>query len=361
LFKGRQAALVTAFLAVTAFTAPAAGQNAASHEAEPANMRELVAAAAREGTLNVAYGAVYGGADGTRAIQDAIDKRYHINLTIHYSPISAGVPFETQLIQEVKAGQPTSSDIMFSLTSASWIPYVQRIDWRKYVPGLPEDVMIYDRHAVAMYTALYAFDYNTKLIPRDQVPRTFADLLKPQWKGKIATSPYQGVFLNYIGLPQMMGHQGMLDFVNKFAAQLSGIMVCGEIDRVVSGEFLIYGLDCGDYEVRKRQRKGLPIAAFYPKEGTSLNYVAPAIPNTSAHPNAARLFIAFLLTREGQDLLWKYAAADSDRLPGSHMAAIMADLRRQGVKFIDTTGRDMTYPELSTYAAEINKIVNQGR
>jgi ABC-type Fe3+ transport system substrate-binding protein len=341
-------------------TAPAHGQGAAGGYVEPANMNQLVAAAAKEGTLNVAYGAVYGGADGARVIADHINTKYHLNLAIHYSPISGGVQFVQQLIQEVKAGQTPSSDIIFSLISTQQVPYTQRVDWRKYV-AVPEHVMFYDKHAVGAYDALDAFDYNTKLIPPNQVPKSFADLLKPQWKGKIATSPYQGSFMNYIGLPEMMGHAGMLDYAAKFTGQLAGIMVCGEIDRVVSGEFAIYGVDCGDYEVRKRQRKGEPIAAMYPKEGTELSYVSPAIPLNSAHPNAARLFIAYLLTRDGQDVLWDVAASDNHNLPGSHMAKLVNDLRRQGVRFIDGMGLDATHPELNTYATEINKLVNQGK
>jgi ABC-type Fe3+ transport system substrate-binding protein len=338
---------------------PAAAQSKAY--VEPANMRDLVAAAAKEGTLNVAWGAVFGGADGARVIQDHINKQYHINLQIHYSPISGGVQFVQQLIQEVKAGQPASSDIVFSVYANTVVPYVQRVDYRKYLPGLPENVMVYDMHAVAASTALGAFDYNTKLIPPNEVPKSFADLLKPQFKGRLASSPYQGSFLNYIGLPEVFGHQGMLDYTNKFASQIGGLMVCGEIDRVVSGEFLIFGVDCGDYEVRKRQRKHEPIAAMYPREGTNVTYVAPGIPLTSAHPNAARLFIAYLLTPDGQNVLWDVAAADSDRIPGSHMTKVVGDLKHQGVKFVDGMARDLTHPELDGYEKEISKIINAGK
>jgi ABC-type uncharacterized transport system YnjBCD substrate-binding protein len=141
-------------------------------------------------------------------------------------------------------------------------------------------------------------------------------------------------------------------------------MTCGDVDRIVAGEFLIFGLDCGDHEVRLRQRKGMPIASIYPREGTSLDYVSPAVPNTAAHPNAARLFIAFLLTREGQDILWDQVGEDSDILPGSHMAKIIAGLRRQGVKMIEGTqgtGLDIEHPEATGYAKEIDAIINQSK
>jgi iron(III) transport system substrate-binding protein len=237
---------------------------------------------------------------------------------------------------------------------------VQPVDYRKYIPDLPESVMYFNHHSAAVYASLQGYDYNTKLVPPNDVPKSFSDLLNPVWKGRIATSAYQGNFISYIGLPSVMGHQGMIDFITKFSSQVGGLFPCGEIDRVVSGEFWLFGVDCGDYEVRKRQRKGEPIAEMYPKEGTMMTYLDPSVPLTARHPAAARLFVTFLLTREGQDLLWNVAGTDNDRLPGSHMAPIIAQLRRQGVKFVDgmtTAG----LPEMSTYAKEISAIINQGR
>jgi len=342
--------------------APASGQNVPAGYVEPPNLQALVAAAAKEGVLDLAVGNSLGGATGAQIMQDHINKRYHISLQIRYAEIAAGEPFVYQLAREVQAGQTASSDVMFNLVNNTVAPYVQQVDWRKYVPGLPENAMLYDKRAVKVLATVNAFSYNTKLVPPDQVPKSFADLLNPRWKGRIATSVYQGSFMDYIGLPDVFGHQGMLDYVKKFAQQVSGVMTCSGIDRVVSGEFAIFGLDCGDHETRLRQRKGEPIASMYPKEATALSYVAPAIPNTAAHPNAARLFIAFMLTREGQDILWDQVGEDSDLIPGSNMGKIFADLRRRGVKLVpgsQGTGLDLQHPELIGYAKEINAIINQ--
>ena len=347
-------------LALAGGRAPSALAQAAGY-VEPANMTQLVAAAAKEGEVDLAAGAVYDGPEGAQIIQNAIDAKYHINLKVNFTLIAGGVQFEQQLMQEIQAGQPASSDIFFSVDTVTQAPYLQAVDWRKFVPDVPTNLMFYGNKAVGVYANLLGYDYNTKLIPPNDVPRSYSDLLEPQFKGRIATSPYQGSFLNFIGLPAVLGHQGMLDFTRKFMGQVSGVMTCGQIDRVVSGEFSIFGIDCGDYEVHKRQRKGEPIGMIYPKEGTVLTYVAPGISLTARHPNAARLFIAYLLTRDGQDLLWKIAAADDDKLPGSHYAVFVAGLRRQGVKIIEGQMLDVTHPELITYTRDISRIINQGR
>jgi len=355
-----RAAAIFALSLAAAFSVVSSGgaQSPAAYH-EPGTMAELVRAAAKEGTLNVAWGATYGGADGARAIQAAILRKYHITLQIQYSAVANGAAMQNQIAEEVRAGQPSSSDVLFHVRDINLAVIAQPVDYRKYVPDLPEDSMYFNKRAVVAATVLESFIYNTKLIPPAKVPRSFADMLKPEWKGKIASSSYQGLFGNYLGLPEMMGHAGMLAYYQRLSDQAGGLLTCGETDRVASGEFLIFGLDCGDHQTRVAQRTGQPLGIIHPREGTAIYAFAPGIPLTAAHPSAARLFIAFLLTREGQDILWDVMGADNASLPGSHMAKIIADERREGVRFINTYGLGVTHPELSGYATEINKLLNR--
>jgi ABC-type Fe3+ transport system substrate-binding protein len=355
--------LAAVLLLALAAVGPAAGQNSPSAYVEPANLTALVAAAAKEGTLTLGASATFGGLAGAQLIQQHIEQKYHIKYEIRYSPVGGGGAFLRQLAQEVRAGQTASSDILFTADDRSLPPVLQRVDWHKYVPDLPETAVVYDRRAVKVMTELVGFSYNTKLIAPNDVPRSYADLLKPRWKGKIATSPYQGTFMAVLGLPDAFGPKRMLDFVKRFNGQVDGIMTCGDIDRVVSGEFLIFGLDCGDHEVRLRQRKGEPVASIYPREATEVNYISPGIPLTAAHPAAARLFLTYLLTREGQDDLWQLTGQDSDLMRGSHMAKMVADLRRARVNIIEGpqgTGLDERYPQFADFDREITGIIMQG-
>jgi hypothetical protein len=346
-----------------AAVSPGAGQNTPSAYVEPANLAALVAAAAKEGTLTLGASETFGGLAGAQLIQQHIERKYHIKYEIHYSPVGGGGAFLRQLAQEVRAGQTSSSDILFTANDRSLPPVMQRVDWNKYVADLPDAAVVYDRRAVKLMTELVGFSYNTKLIAPNDVPHSYADLLKPQWKGKIATSPYQGTFMAVLGLPDAFGPQRMLDFVKRFNGQVDGIMTCGDIDRVVAGEFLIFGLDCGDHEVRLRQRKGEAIASIYPREATEVNYISPGIPLTAAHPAAARLFLTYLLTRQGQDDLWQLTGQDSDLIRGSHMSKVISDLHRSHVNIVQGpqgTGLDERYPQFAEFNREITAIIMQG-
>jgi iron(III) transport system substrate-binding protein len=72
--------------------------------------------------------------------------------------------------------------------------------------------------------------------------------------------------------------------------------------KVAQGERPI-GADAGEYFVLQIHDQGGPIEPVYPSEGT------PSIPGGAGvivdapHPNAARLFIGWLLSRDGQQLL----------------------------------------------------------
>ena len=109
--------------------------------ADPHDLKALVDAVNKEGgDLNLSWSnAVYGGADGAKKIQDAINGQYHTHLNVHFTPLAIpGFAFTSQLQQEVAAGQTASSDIAFDLHLSTEGPAYQVIDYRKYVPGLTE-------------------------------------------------------------------------------------------------------------------------------------------------------------------------------------------------------------------------------
>ena len=54
-----------------------------------------------------------------------------------------------------------------------------------------------------------------------------------------------------------------------------------------------------------KQKDGAPIKIFFPPEGAPVNPYATGIPKTAAHPNAAKLFLNWNLSLEGQTFMIK--------------------------------------------------------
>jgi ABC-type Fe3+ transport system substrate-binding protein len=57
------------------------------------------------------------------------------------------------------------------------------------------------------------------------------------------------------------------------------------------------------------------------------------VPSNSAHPNAAALLAAFLLSKEGQDILWQTEKTSSHLVQGTYMNKFVKEQERLGVKF----------------------------
>ena len=52
-----------------------------------------------------------------------------------------------------------------------------------------------------------------------------------------------------------------------------------------------------------KQKDGAPIKIIFPPEGVPVNPYASGIPKTAAHPNAAKLFLNWCLSKEGQTFM----------------------------------------------------------
>src|SRR3954447_9150989 len=95
-----------------------------------------------------------------------------------------------------------ATDVAVSTDAAHFVAW-KRSGW--LVPFVPQDVAEHfaptDRDADGMYTtlclSLSGIGYNTKLVKREDAPRSFGDLLDPKWKGRIvkAHPSYSGTIL----------------------------------------------------------------------------------------------------------------------------------------------------------------------
>jgi len=122
-------------------------------------------------------------------------------------------------------------------------------------------------------------------------------------------------------------------FLQKYVKQVAGLIRCGEEERVANGEFAILAFNCDLADANDMRQKGAPVNGRIFKDAGILSYWYLAVPSNSAHPNAASLLSAFLLTKEGQDILWKTEKTSSHLVEGTYMYKFVKDQERQGVKF----------------------------
>jgi ABC-type Fe3+ transport system substrate-binding protein len=179
--------------------------------------------------------------------------------------------------------------------------------------ALPATYADPNRRWVATNLALRSLAYNTKLIPPAQAPRSYADLIDPRFKGKFAWNPnsVSGAY-GFIGtVLKHMGEDKGVAYLRELAKQQITpvpMAIRAVLDRVIAGEYAM-GLEMNGTHAHISATMGAPIA-WVPLDPVSLTLQAAGITAKAPHPNAARLFIDFMISRAGQDVF-----RDRDYIP----------------------------------------------
>jgi iron(III) transport system substrate-binding protein len=151
--------------------------------------------------------------------------------------------------------------------------------------------------------------YNTKLMNAEEI-KSYGDLLKPKWKGRLLTLDPRGTVppTQVLSLYHTPGLGP--DFVRRFYTETEVTLFRDRrqgTNWLATGKFPLCFL-CRDIEKVKEQ--GLPvdvIAADWIKEGGTLGGGSAsnlALINRAPHPNAAKVFINWYLSRQGQ-MVWQ--------------------------------------------------------
>jgi iron(III) transport system substrate-binding protein len=144
--------------------------------------------------------------------------------------------------------------------------------------------------------------FNTHLIPPGIAPKTLRDLLDPRWKGKMAiTSTTTGS--RWIGNAlETLGRE----FLDKLAEQdisVQDMAPASLINLVVSGEIPL-SPTIFDANVTLAKQKGAPVE-WRPLEPVVTTVGSAGLLARASNPHTALLFIDYLLSKEGQQLIMK--------------------------------------------------------
>jgi iron(III) transport system substrate-binding protein len=337
-----------------------AGATAAAQEMSPA-LKELAAGAGREGALTLSWSqTTLGGSQGAARLQAAMNKMFGTNIRVTFVPGPDMARVINQVATEFAAGQKAHVDVLLGaapqIAPVAKLDFFEPVDWQKYLPGriTPEMTELGGR-IIRMVTGLSGVTYNSQLAPMK--PTVLQDFLRPEWKGKIASTPY-AAGLDVLLAEDVWGREKTVNYVRALARQIAGVMRCGEAERVATGEYLALVMDCTGQDALIWQERGAPLAQLMPLDGAEQRYYYFALPKNTQHPNAAKLFTAFLLTQEGQRLAYDTWKIDLHFLPGSKMGAMVADYQKRGVKFKEVTVDWWSaHPEIEATRSELIKIL----
>ncbi len=341
--------VATLALLVTVYAVPVKAERSAE-------LKKLIEGAKKETTLRAMWSAgSLNGAEGFVRIVAGLNKRYGTNIKPQFTPGPSMTRMMGKLARELKAGQPASTDVVWGnsggMLRSSKLSLTKSFNWMAILerPMLKEqgfDPIAPGGIGVASASTLVGVAFNSKLVKGDDIPRTLADTLKPKWKGKIASTPYAAGMREF-AMPDLLGKEAIIKFTKSLSKQISGLMRCGEMDRLTSGEFLMLVLSCGDQYINKAKRTGEPLGYSVLADATVSHTRYASVPVHSQAPNAAALFIAYLHTAEGQKLMWDLNGLDFHLYPESHQKKTLDAARAQGAKVVVNSpqwlGRNKTY------------------
>ena len=186
----------------------------------------------------------------------------------------------------------------------------------------PENKYIFMFEGTIVSTGL---SFNNKLVSMDEI-KSYWDLLQPKWRGKLLGQDPRGAALSTPVL--ILYHRAGLgaEFLRRLYTETDITLFRDRrqgTNWLATGKFSVCHL-CRDID--RAAKQGLPVEDISPdklKEGGSIGGGGSsvlALINRAPHPNAAKLFINWYLSRQGQ-ALWQHVmnlkeveASDSMRI-----------------------------------------------
>ncbi len=310
-----------------------------------------LAAARKEGSVSIYMPSV---GDWRPAVTEVMSKQYGLNVDIV-------VAKESQLVERLVNEQRNRinyadvymggaaqfisalrpAGVFDSLEKVFVLPEVTdpKAWWRGQLTFLDPDTKTYfvPREYVTAPLAI-----NTELVKPEEM-KSWNDLLNPKWKGKIIILD-PTISGGGQDLMSMLAYKVMnWDFVLRLAQQEPTILQ----DTRQMAEWVARGknplvIGPSKAEVFSFMQAGAPIDFYTPSEGT---YVTPgggyiALLKTRPNPNAARVFINYFCSKEGQTLYSKLTGYQSARVdvPTDFLPATL--VRQPGVKYPSTLDRE---------------------
>jgi iron(III) transport system substrate-binding protein len=274
--------------------------------------QKLIAGAKKEGELTIYTSAQ---ADDIGALAKVFEAKYGIKVQIWRA---GSEKVMQRAIQEARGGRhavdilETNGPEMEALSREKILRPVKSPHHADLIPAAlrPHGEWVGTRLNV------FALAYNTKQVKKDELPKSYADLANPRWKGRLGIEADDKDWLAGV-LAQMGEHKGIEVF--RAIVKTNGISVRRGhtllTQLVVSGEVPL-ALTVYNYKAEQFKNKGAPIDWFVigkaPARANGAGVAARA-----PHPNAALLFYDFEIGEEAQRILARRDFVTTNRKVGT--------------------------------------------
>ena len=182
-----------------------------------------------------------------------------------------------------------------------------------------------------IYVSDHGIGYNTNLVQRKDAPVRYADLLHDRWRGghvaiNMGNPTWIYTMLDFFG--EEKGMKFLKDFTaispraERGTTRILQALSAGELNAAVA---------LNANSVIQLKEKGAPVDLAPIRDAVYADVHGMGVHAQSARPNAARLFIDFLVSKEGQEVI----ASDLAKIPAHPDVAFKAyDVDRKNLRLI---------------------------
>ncbi len=182
-----------------------------------------------------------------------------------------------------------------------------------------------DGYWTTVYYNPYVTAFNTRLVPAGELPKTYEDLLNPKWKGKLLLEGTKADW--FAGMMEIMGQERGLKFMRDLAKQQPSVREGHTLlaQLVAAGEAAI-DVNIPAASVERLKERSAPID--WRALGTvPAVMVGSGVAADAPHPNAARLFLEFCLSHDGQKLMQSPGRMSARSDFGNEQSAMLKGLK----------------------------------
>lgn len=261
--------------------------------------KELYEAARKEKPVTV-YTAHYNTEEAANLCR-AFEAKYD-GLKCTFVRTTAQVAYQ-RLQQDIQANTPVAS--VFSSTDVSHFPALKEkgllLPYRpRNVEHMVDSLKPYndkDGQYWVTAAALMLLTYNSSVVSEKEAPKNWPDLLDPKWKGKVSIGhpAFSGYVGTWVVLMQKLYGWDYFTKLEKNQPQI-GRSVNDTVTMLNSKERLVAAGPEATTLLSKD--KGNPLAVSYPTDGALLMVSPSAVPKNAPSPNAGKLYMEFLLSKE---------------------------------------------------------------
>jgi iron(III) transport system substrate-binding protein len=358
---------VACLLLVAGFALPLRAQDRSGEK----EWTEILAAAKKEGKV-----VIHGPSDA--ASRRDIPVRFQARFGIVVEYISGrSSELGERLRRERQAGLSTLDVYMSGFSTAATVLYPERmldplkpvlalpevIDSSKWKPGKLWFMDPEEKYILRLFNNVSSsLSINTKHVKSEELRQT-KDLLTPKWKGKISTYDPRGSGSGRAQAARWYFQFGE-DFIRKLYVEQKPVFSRDDrqlVDWLLRGVYPI-ALGAPQEEIEQLRKEGLPVTDH--NLGDDSGYVsmgngALALMKGAPHPNAARVFVNWLASKEGLETYARAHHAATTRNDVDESFLPPGQIPRPGVKYFDSADWNYTVDTKKKVESRLTEIIGR--